>query len=201
MLMNKLEFILMNNPIRRFIQSSIEVKRMKKLSQLKSCAPLVLEIGCGSGYGTKLIKKKFQPQKIEAIDLDEEMIKLARQRNNDPSISFHVGDAAALKYKDNTFDAIFDFETINHIPNWRNCLVELKRVLKSDGELIVEDISIDTFKTPLGRFLRWILKHPYESMYTRSEFFNYVNKLGFKKIKKANYHTGGIHYFILTAIK
>ena len=135
MLMNSIEFVLMNNPVRRFIQKHIEVKRMRKLSELFPEASLVLEIGCGSGYGTKLIKKYFKPQKIEAIDLDEKMIKLAHQKNNDPAASFHVGDAAALKYKDSMFDAIFDFGIIHHIPNWKDCLVELRRVLKSGGRI------------------------------------------------------------------
>ncbi|MBI4080292.1 MAG: class I SAM-dependent methyltransferase [Candidatus Levybacteria bacterium] len=87
MLMNKLEFFAMNNPMRALIQEILEVKTLRKFSQLPQNKK-VLEIGCGNGTGTKLIKKYFRPKSITAIDLDERMIHVARQNNSDPSILY-----------------------------------------------------------------------------------------------------------------
>src|SRR3989338_4670507 len=128
MKLNKIEFFLMNNPVRAALQKK-EAQKMRALSQLKKGA-VVLEIGSGRGVGTKLIKKYFQPQKITAIDLDLKMIVIAKKRNKDPSITFQVGDAAKLPFENKQFDAVFDFGIIHHIPNWKDCLKELKRVLK-----------------------------------------------------------------------
>ncbi len=200
--MNRLEFVLMNNPLRQLVQRTLEVKRMWKLARLQPGASLVLEIGCGSGYGTKLIKKHFKPKHIEAIDLDPKMIKVAIQKNQDPSVTFSVGDAACLTYEDKTFDAIFDFGIIHHIPNWKDCLKELQRVLKPGGTLVLEDLSIETFTTRFGKILRRLLVHPYDSMYTKKEFFHYLESQGFKIIHKAEYNPLGlIKYFILIANK
>ncbi len=79
MRLNLLEFCLMNNNVRRFIQEHYEFNILKKMmfsKQLQS----VLEIGCGSGNGSRLINDCFHPQTIVGIDFDERMIKLAKQR-------------------------------------------------------------------------------------------------------------------------
>jgi ubiquinone/menaquinone biosynthesis C-methylase UbiE len=70
MLMNSLEFTLMDNPVKGVVHEFIEMNHIRRLSQLPK-GKKVLEIGCGNGYGTKLINKYFQPNHITAIDLDE----------------------------------------------------------------------------------------------------------------------------------
>ncbi len=198
MKLNKLEFLLMNNPFRKLVQKYIEIKRLREYSQLPGGGS-VLEIGCGNGYGSGLIKKYFFPRKIYAIDLDEKMIAIAKEKQ-DKAISFSVMNATRLKFKDKTFDAIFDFGVIHHIPNWRDCLKELKRVLKPGGQFIIEDYSIETFSTLLGKLLKSFLKHPYNSMYTEEEFIVHLKKIGFtiKAHKRFNF---GIRYFIIIAQK
>jgi ubiquinone/menaquinone biosynthesis C-methylase UbiE len=178
MLMNKIEFWLMNNPVRALIQK-FEARKLRRMSVLKEGSN-ILEIGCGQGVGTKLIKTYFKPQRIQAIDLDPKMIKRAKRRIKDSHIRFEVGDASKLRFQDDSFDAIFDFGIIHHIPNWRDCLKELFRVLKPGGQLIMEDLSIDTFQTRTGRTLRLFLDHPYDQMYTKEEFFQELKSLGFK---------------------
>lgn len=183
MLMNQLEFLSMNNPVRRYIQEWVEIPKLRRYSKLSS-GGVVLEIGCGSGYGTRLIKKYFNPKEIYALDLDKRMIALAKRDNKDKSIHFEVGDAARLPYKDNFFDAVFDFGIIHHIPNWEDCLDELKRVVKPGGELVLEDLSIETFTRGVGNIYRKVLDHPYNKMFTRREFHAYLEKIGLQIVKK-----------------
>lgn len=114
MLMNKIEFWLMNNPVRAFIQK-FEARKLRQMSDLKE-GKIILEIGCGQGVGTQLIKKYFKPQRIQAIDLDPKMIQRAKRRIKDSHVYFEVGDASQLRFKDNSFDGIFDFGIIHHIP-------------------------------------------------------------------------------------
>ncbi len=200
--MNKFEFLSMNNPVRAFVQDRIEMQRIRQLIQLDKDL-VILEIGCGNGNGTKLIKKYFEPKKIVAIDLDPKMIKIAKKNNIDPSILFSVGDAANLaSIPDKSFDAIFDFGIIHHIPNWKDCLQELKRVLKPSGQLILEDLSIETFTKGVGNIYRAILDHPYNEMLNRKDFVAYVEKLEFRIVKKEVHNPLGLmEYFIVIAIK
>ena len=199
MILNKFEFLLMNNPIRNFIQKHIEIKRLRKLSSLPSNKK-ILEIGCGTGNGSKLIKKYFQANKIYGIDLDKRMVAIAKKGNNDKSITFAVQDAASLKYKNNSFDAVFDSGVIHHIPNWKDCLKELKRVLKPNGQLIIEDLSIESFSTFFGKLMEKFLEHHYNSMYGEYEFLAYLRKIGFKITSYKRYFLI-LRYFVVVAQK
>lgn len=191
----------MNNPVRNLIQERIEVKRLRKLSGLPP-NKTALEIGCGTGNGSKLIKKYFQTKKIYATDLDERMINIARRKNADDCITFEVQDATNLKYDNNSFDAVFDLGVIHHIPNWKDCLEELKRVLKPNGQMIIEDLSIETFDTFFGKLLKRVLDHPYANMYNKNEFVMHLKKIGFKIVEHKQYNTLGIlKYFVIVAQK
>ena len=201
MKLNKLEFHLMNNPLRSFIQERYELpvwQKMTSSAQFDS----VLEIGCGNGTGTRLIKKYFKPSQITAIDLDDKMVKLAEKNNKNPCIVYRVMDAADLKFADNTFDAIFDFGIIHHIPDWRVCLTELYRVLKPGGELFIEDLSTESFSGFPGQIWRTFLAHPYKELFSVDEFIQHLEELGFSigQIRRLN-PLKLIKFFSLVAMK
>ena len=179
MKLNKIEFVLMNNPIRALIQKKHEIRILRKITPITNIE-IALEIGCGNGYGTKLIKEHFCPRRIEAIDLDKKMIQIARRKNKDSSIQYYVMDASTLSFADSTFDAIFDFGIIHHVPNWKDCISEMYRVLKDNGQAILEDLSIDTFSTLSGRIWKGLLDHPYNEMFSTVEFLESLAAEGFE---------------------
>jgi SAM-dependent methyltransferase len=61
------------------------------------------------------------------------MVDEARRRN--PSIEFHVGDAAALPFGDATFDAVVIGFGLHHMAEPQKALTEAKRVLKPGGRV------------------------------------------------------------------
>ena len=78
MKLNKIEFLLMNNPLRAFIQKNYEIKKFIEISNVIKIKN-ALEIGCGNGYGSYLINRHFQPNKLFAIDIDGKMIQIAKK--------------------------------------------------------------------------------------------------------------------------
>lgn len=50
----------------------------------------VLELGCGTGYGTRLIRKFFKAKQITGIDLDPAMIEIARHKSKNEPSTFQV---------------------------------------------------------------------------------------------------------------
>lgn len=201
MKLNKIEFMLVNNPVRAHIQEVHEVKVLREMSAVGSPAS-VLEIGCGNGNGAKLIRKYFNPGNIEAIDIDERMIYIARKRNKDNKVKFHLMSAAQLEFPDKSFDAVFDFGIIHHLADWRSCISELKRVLKPGGELIIEEMSSDSFSTGMGKVLRKILDHPYDQMYSNNEFVQFLKDKNFEITSYAEYNVMNMFSHIcLVAVK
>ena len=198
MLMNELSIWWENTPFRRRHLDHITRKHyFEYFNDLRS--KTVLEIGCGSGWGAKIIYKYFSPKKIIATDLDPKQLALAKKNVQIKEIVFEKADATKLKYKDKSFDAVFDYGIIHHIPSpeWKNCLNEIYRVLKPEGKVFFDDLSIESFNTISGKIGRLLTIHPYSKMYKRDEFINYLNLIGFKIIQKV----GGPMYFTIVAKK
>jgi ubiquinone/menaquinone biosynthesis C-methylase UbiE len=178
MKLNRFEYLLMNNPFRARIQEKLEFPILLRMMAPRRLDK-VLEIGCGNGSATRLIRQHLRPKQIAAVDLDARMIRFAKQRNCSGRVGFQVMDTSALGFSDNVFDAVFDFGSLHHVPNWRDAVGEVKRVLAPGGELIMEDLSIESFSGFPGRAYRPLMVHPYAQMYTVPEFVNHVKDCGF----------------------
>lgn len=79
MLMNKTETFLVTSPANRIFQRCVEAPILRRLGG-RIPGARALEIGCGSGYGTKLIIDQFGAATVDAIDLDPTMVTRARRR-------------------------------------------------------------------------------------------------------------------------
>lgn len=95
-----------------------------------------MEIGCGRGVGTEIIFKRFRAREVHAFDIDPKMVELARKRLSaygPDDLLLCVGDAAAIAEEDASFDAVFDFGIIHHVPEWKRAVAEVARVLRPGG--------------------------------------------------------------------
>jgi ubiquinone/menaquinone biosynthesis C-methylase UbiE len=130
----------------------------------------VLEVGCGRGVGSRLVLKAFHPGRIDAIDIDPDMIKRAdRQQRAIPSgrVFFDVGDAQQLPFDDASMDAVFNFGIIHHLEDWQKGINEIARVLRPGGAFYFEEIYPALYAGPI---LRHILDHPRENRFDGPEY-------------------------------
>lgn len=101
----------------------------------------VLDIACGTGYGSKVTAKSRRKDvtSVTGVDRDEKTIQYAKGAHYHPHIDFLTGDALdpALPEKLGTFDTIFSFETLEHVPDDRRFLDQLIKMLKPGGKLIL----------------------------------------------------------------
>lgn len=174
MILNKLEFYGMNNPIRRFFQKQVEYRWLKRMTPLEK-NERILEIGCGSGYGATLLSQ-LEPASYVGIDLMPEQISLAKKRRL-PGYQFIQMDATDLSYfEDTSKDLIVVFGILHHIPQWRKVLNECHRVLRVGGKLYLEEID-----GRLVRFFDTVLRtrHPKEAAFSMAEFEEHLVGCGF----------------------
>ena len=175
MKLNWAERWVVNNPSRVF-QQKIELGWFKKKMPLKPGA-VVLEIGCGRGAGARLIRQAFNPALMHAQDLDIEMIRKARSYLGEAArnISLAVADSVRIPFKDGSFDAVFDFGVLHHIPDWQAALSEIERVLKPGGVFYIEEL----YPALYGNFItRHILLHPTENLFRSTDIHSALTPPG-----------------------
>lgn len=103
----------------------------------------VLEVGCGSGHFTNMIKTYYPTCEVYGIDLDDNNIKFAKNESKKLNIDVHyqVADVKHLPFEDNSFDIVFSHTLIEHLP-FDDFIKEQKRVLKKGGKLIIMRVDM-----------------------------------------------------------
>src|SRR3990167_2932557 len=104
---------------------------------------VVLDIACGTGYGTQIIAK--DAAKVYGVDISKETIEYAKENFNAPNITYKLGNASKIPLDDNSVDVVVSFETIEHVKEYEKFVDEVKRVLKDNGQFIVSTPNDDEF--------------------------------------------------------
>ncbi len=94
---------------------------------------IYLDIGCGTGNYTNAISKKGYS--FIGIDPSELMLEKAKLLNN--TIDWRIGSAENTGLSDNTVDGIIGSLTIHHWTDLNKAFIELKRVLKPRGRIVI----------------------------------------------------------------
>jgi ubiquinone/menaquinone biosynthesis C-methylase UbiE len=97
---------------------------------------IVLDIACGTGFGTDIIAGKTRG-KVIGGDIAAEAIEECRQHWKKSNLEFRVLDGTKLDFTDNYFNKIVSFETIEHTTQYHEMVAEFARVLKPGGQLIL----------------------------------------------------------------
>lgn len=146
-MMDRAETALVNSLPRRWLQSCYEAPLLARCGGRLIPGSRALEIGCGSGYGTQLMLERFGATRVDAVDLDPAMIRRASRRlaRYGDRVRLAQGSAtdlrAALDADDASYHAVFDFGVVHHIPDWRNALAEVARVLRPGGRFYFEEVT------------------------------------------------------------
>lgn len=138
------------------------VERYRFALQYLNPGMKALDIACGSGYGSAMIKQAGC--EVVGGDYDEDIIDYDRKTWE--GIQFEKTDALNLPFDDESFDAVVSFETIEHVHDGQHFLSEMRRVLKPKGIFICSTPNIHYAGHPPFHV------HEYES----EEFISAVRK-------------------------
>jgi len=111
----------------------------------------VLDVGCGNG---RLINNLAQKNAIKAygVDISPQMIRECRARYE--NIDFQVSNGEQLPFDDNSFDTVIICCVLHHLHNPKGFFLEVYRVLKAGGTLIVGE---PCFPIIARLFTDWII--------------------------------------------
>jgi ubiquinone/menaquinone biosynthesis C-methylase UbiE/glycosyltransferase involved in cell wall biosynthesis len=96
---------------------------------------VVLDIASGEGYGSEMLSRKARF--VYGVDIDNKSVLHAARKYKKENLEFIVGSCKRIPLPDNSVDIVVSFETIEHTSEHDSFLLEVKRVLKPDGFLII----------------------------------------------------------------
>jgi SAM-dependent methyltransferase len=94
-----------------------------------------LDVGCGNGAFTELLVERCAPASVQGIDPSEAQLAFARTRPASRVAQFRQGDAMALPFPDDNFDAAVMPLVIFFVPNPAKGVAEMARVVRPGGSV------------------------------------------------------------------
>jgi SAM-dependent methyltransferase len=144
----------------------------------------ILDFGCGGGHFLNRVSDDWQKYGVE---ISESARLVAGQKG---IVTFKTLDD--LKDYDSYFDIVVMFATIEHLPNPKEVVSQLSRLLASGGLFVVMTGDVESVKAKM-QGEHWHLYTPPEHLYffTAHSLDSLMNSLGYKKIKHL-YTDGGV---------
>lgn len=146
------------------------IRLINNLHPLADKSQKVLEVGCGIGAFSKILKEKGYI--VSASDISSFIINQAKKLQK--NINFTVEDIEQIRGKKNEYNLIFALEVLEHLNNPKQALSNLKSRLKKSGILV--------FSSPYPT-KRTLADPTHINVKTPEEWIKIGKKLGFKKMK------------------
>ncbi len=99
----------------------------------------VIDVGCGTGYGCKILAEKAKS--VHGIDNNKEAINYCHENYAAPNIEYLEKDANSLEL-DKQFDIAVTFQVIEHMLDLNKFIAQLKQVVKPDGIVFISTPNV-----------------------------------------------------------
>jgi uncharacterized protein (TIRG00374 family) len=212
-------FVLTDKTIKRFdryMKRYPELYRytaeiVKKNLPKKVDKPVIIDLGAGSGLLSKEMGKQIPNAKIIAIDPSEKMLGYANKNVKKEGFQTMIGTSENITLEDDFADIVVCRFNLTYWKNPRDSLIEIKRVLKPGGKIILEALNKEfpkhiLFFIKINMYLKTagqdVIKYHLESYKTAYKFQHtevLLKKAGYK-ITYKEYNKNKWKYLIVAKI-
>jgi SAM-dependent methyltransferase len=152
------------------LKNALEVDAIRRFAR----GPEIVDIGVGTGRAAlPLVAEGYH---VTGIDSSQAMLDETRRLAAGAPIALKVGDVAALPCADNAFDCAVALNVLVHFPNWRESLLEWRRVVRPGGRMVFDIHSFDHVQAAYGADeSRWpqALKRTHD----KGDFTHYMSRV------------------------
>lgn len=174
------------NPISKILVKGFTSSLKQLLNQISQVnINIIAELGAGEGHLTQHIVDQFPKADIFVSDVEPSMINTADNKFKKYSnIKISQQDIAKTSYKSNYFDLVVVCEVLEHLPDPKKALIELKRILKPQGFGIFSVPNEPIWRIlnlARGKYINELGNTPgHINHYSSQQFADLITKSGFK---------------------
>ena len=107
---------------------------------------VILDVGCATGAGSRLLAKRFRKSSVISVDLSLGMLRKARAgRSRFSRVRELQAEANRLPVPDQSIDIVFANLLLPWIDDFGTCFTEIARVLSEDGVFVFSSLGPDSF--------------------------------------------------------
>jgi len=171
--------------LNRFLSAGIDINwRKKAIKELASLQPkTILDVATGTADVALLLQKILNPTKIEGIDISSGMLDFGRKKIADAKLNHVItlteADSANIPFANDYFDAITVAFGVRNFQHLEKGLIEMHRVLKPGGKLVVLEFSKPTtagFKQFYNLYMDFITPSVGKLFSNNKDAYAYLNK-------------------------
>lgn len=106
----------------------------------------VLDVGCGSGWATRVLAERAVNGRVTGIDISDEMVRLARESSlMFPNVDYQTASAEQMPFEGGEFTHAFSMESLYYYANVATALKEIYRTLRQGGVFVtVLDLYLES---------------------------------------------------------
>ncbi len=179
----------------------------QKVIEIAPLQAQVLDVGTGTARIPILICQKKKNWQITAIDMANSMLKIAQENIKnaglEEQIKLELKDAKNMDYSDNSYEVVISNSLIHHLPNPLPFLMEIKRVIKTNGAILIRDLirpdseeSLNNIVQKLGQdydvHQRKLFADSLHAAFTLEEIKQLIKNAGLDGVKV--YQSSDIHW-------
>jgi len=151
---------------------------LRLIPERRNSYPVVVDVGCGSGYSLPKLAQRFAPQQLIGVDIDPEMLRAAGEEAARARVAVRLVESSSTRIPlpDGSADLLFCHQTFHHLVEQEAALAEFLRVLKPGGVLLFAE---STRRYIHSWMIRALFRHPMDVQRTAPEYLQMVRSAGF----------------------
>ncbi len=135
----------------------------------------ILDIGCATGF--LLNEARKMGWEVYGVELSEWAVNFGREKLN---LNIFAGVLKEANFPYNYFDAIALVDSIEHLPDPKATLEEVRRILKPNGILCISTPDIESFLSRILRAKWWGIQQSHLFYFSKKTLSRMLDATGFK---------------------
>jgi len=119
---------------------NLHIERYEFAARKLRDAQSILDIACGVGYGSRLLKDSLPAALVTGVDSSADAIEYANDRYALPGLTFRVADG--MTFDDGPFDAVVSLETIEHLTDPQPFIQRVTTRLLRPGGIFIGSVPV-----------------------------------------------------------